>query len=111
AVMFNLDGTPGAIGRCPTWMGAIFPMAVVDFDVESEAPVRGSDGRCVRAADGAIGELISRIEFDPKKPAQRYDGYVDKAASEKKVLRDVFRPGDLWFRTGDLVRRDRHGYY
>jgi fatty-acyl-CoA synthase len=111
AVMFNLDDTPGAIGRCPGWMSMIFPMAVVDFDVQRERPVRQADGRCVRSADGEIGELISRIEFDAKKPAQRYDGYADKAESEKKILRDVFQQGDMWFRTGDLVRRDRRGYY
>jgi fatty-acyl-CoA synthase len=27
------------------------------------------------------------------------------------VLRDVFEPGDAWFRTGDLMRRDRRGYF
>jgi fatty-acyl-CoA synthase len=111
AVMFNLDDTPGAIGRCPRWMSMIFPMAVVDFDIASEAPVRAASGYCARSADGSVGELISRIEFNPKKPAQRYDGYADKAASEKKILRNVFRKGDMWFRTGDLVRRDRRGYY
>jgi fatty-acyl-CoA synthase len=32
-------------------------------------------------------------------------------ASERKVLRDVFLTGDRWFRTGDLMRKDRTGYY
>jgi fatty-acyl-CoA synthase len=27
------------------------------------------------------------------------------------MLRDVFRRGDIWFRTGDLMRRDQHGYF
>jgi fatty-acyl-CoA synthase len=27
------------------------------------------------------------------------------------VLRDAFRPGDAWFRTGDLLKRDREGYF
>ena len=33
-----------------------------------------------------------------------FDGYTDPKASEAKLLRDVFTPGDCWFNTGDLVR-------
>ena len=32
-------------------------------------------------------------------------------ASEKKILTDVFKKGDRWFRTGDLMRQDREGYF
>src|SRR6202012_3749803 len=33
------------------------------------------------------------------------------AASERKILRDVFKPGDRWFRTGDLMRHDQAGFF
>src|SRR5947209_16294802 len=39
--------------------------------------------------------------------SREFEGYTAKADSEKKMLRDVFRKGDVWFRTGDLMRRDR----
>jgi fatty-acyl-CoA synthase len=45
------------------------------------------------------------------RPGRQFEGYTTKAESEKKLLRDVFRRGDLWFRTGDLMRRDEHGYF
>ena len=35
----------------------------------------------------------------------------DKEASEKKILRDVFEPGDAWVRTGDLMRKDEKGFF
>ncbi|HTI00139.1 MAG TPA: hypothetical protein VL752_04245, partial [Acidisoma sp.] len=38
-------------------------------------------------------------------------GYTDAVATASKVLADVFAPGDAWFRTGDLMRRDAAGYY
>jgi fatty-acyl-CoA synthase len=41
----------------------------------------------------------------------RFEGYADAAASERKVLRNVFESGDAWYRTGDLMRRDEKGFY
>ena len=44
----------------------------------------------------------------PGRPVRR----LHRAAeTEKKILRDVFEPGDAWFRTGDLMRRDDAGFY
>lgn len=41
----------------------------------------------------------------------KYEGYSDKAASEKKLLRDVFNKGDLFFNSGDLMTRDGDGFF
>jgi acyl-CoA synthetase (AMP-forming)/AMP-acid ligase II len=48
---------------------------------------------------GGVGLLIT--EVTDKAP---FEGYTDAAASEKKLLRNVFSKGDVWFNTGDLVR-------
>ncbi len=84
---------------------------MIRFDVAGEHEVRGPDGRCIVCAPGEVGELVSEIVNDPKKPSQRFEGYADQAATAKKILTNVVREGDRWFRTGDLVRRDAHGYY
>ena len=52
----------------------------------------------------AIGAIGSDVRHD-------FSGYADKAASEKKILTDVFAKGDRWFRTGDLMRQDSEGYF
>jgi fatty-acyl-CoA synthase len=111
ALLLNFDETVGSVGRIPWWAKFRFPIEVVRFDEASEQPVRGPDGRCIQCAPGEVGEVISQILDNPKKPAQRFEGYADKAATSQKILADVFRPGDRWFRTGDLMRRDRHGYF
>jgi fatty-acyl-CoA synthase len=36
---------------------------------------------------------------------------ANPADNEKKTLRDCFEKGDLYLRTGDLLRRDRASYY
>jgi len=106
--MFNFDGKPGAIGRVPKWLRWRFNTRLVRFDLEKEEPIRGSDGFCRECKPGEIGEAIGSIGTDVR---SAYVGYADKKASEKKVLRDVFKKGDKWFRTGDLMRQDAEGYY
>ncbi|MEH6678023.1 long-chain-acyl-CoA synthetase [Phenylobacterium sp.] len=106
--MFNFDGKEGAIGRVPRYLRKRFNFRLVQFDVENEAPIRGPDGFCIECGPGQIGECVGRIGGDAR---AEYTGYVDKAASEKKVLKDVFAKGDAWFRTGDLMRQDAEGYF
>jgi fatty-acyl-CoA synthase len=105
--LFNFDGREGAIGRAPKWLRKRFNVRLVQFDVEAEKPVRGLNGFCIEAGPGQIGECIGKIGGDAR---GEYTGYVDKAASEKKVLRDVFEKGDAWFATGDLMKSDADGY-
>jgi fatty-acyl-CoA synthase len=109
--LFNLDGTPGAVGRIPKWLEQRFMTKVIRFDLESETVVRGGDGYCIECAPDEVGEAIGRILIDPKAPAQRFDGYADKDETEKKILRNVFESGDAWFRTGDLLKKDAQGYF
>lgn len=111
AILFNFDDMPGAVGRIPRWARTIFPVTNIRFDIEREAPVRGEDGLCIECDNGEVGELISQIVINPLKPGQRFDGYADKVETEKKILRDVFVAGDMWFRSGDLMRRDDRGYF
>lgn len=109
--LFNLDGTPGAVGRIPRWLEKRFMTKIIRFDVEAEKVVRSSDGFCIECEPDEIGEAIGRILIDSKAPAQRFDGYADRSETEKKILRDVFEPGDAWFRTGDLLKKDALGYF
>ena len=106
--MFNFDGREGAIGRVPKYLRKRFNIRLVQFDVETETPIRGLDGLCREAGIGQIGECIGKISSDAR---EEYTGYVDKAASEKKVLHDVFEKGDTWFSTGDLMTADADGYF
>jgi len=109
--LFNFDGRPGAIGRLPRLFDRRFPVRIVKFDVEREAPVRDARGFCIPCGPDEAGEAIGQIVNDPLMPTNRFEGYADRADSERKILRDVFAPGDAWFRTGDLMRRDRRGYF
>jgi fatty-acyl-CoA synthase len=109
--LFNLEGEPGAIGRLPGFMAHRFPVAIVAFDAEAGAPRRGPDGRCIRCERGEAGEAIGRISAPGGDASHSFEGYTSAAESERKVLRDVFEPGDAWLRTGDLMRIDERGFF
>jgi fatty-acyl-CoA synthase len=106
--MFNFGGPVGACGRLPNYLRKRFNYRLALFDEETQAPYRAANGRCVEARPGQIGECLGRIGTDVR---SSYSGYADKAASERKVQRDVFEKGDAWFCTGDLMRQDSEGYY
>lgn len=104
----NYDGTPGAVGRMPPYLKNTFGhIAFVKFDVIEEQPVRGPDGFCIHAEDGEPGEAIGRVG---KEARTRFEGYQDEKATQSKLLHDVFEKGDTWFRTGDLLKKDKLGY-
>jgi len=106
--LFNFDAKPGAIGRVPPYLRRRFSVKLVRFDVETEQPVRSANGLCIEAEPGEIGEALGLIGADAR---SEFAGYADKAASERKILRNVFEAGDAWFRTGDLMRQDEEGYF
>ncbi|HLH97782.1 MAG TPA: long-chain-acyl-CoA synthetase [Xanthobacteraceae bacterium] len=117
--LYNAEGEPGAIGRIPPFLTRRQPVALVAHDVDKGEPVRGADGFCIRCSAGEAGEAIGQIARAPSPPragAGRsgggdFEGYTSKRDSERKLLRDVFEPGDAWFRTGDLMRRDTRGFF
>jgi fatty-acyl-CoA synthase len=102
----NLDGRVGSVGKPHALLED--QVALVRFDHAAGDIVRDADGRGVSCEDGEAGELLGKVGTTG---AMEYDGYTDRAATERKLLRDVFEAGDAWFRTGDLLRCDAEGYY
>jgi fatty-acyl-CoA synthase len=105
--LFNCEGEAGAIGRVPGFLAHRSAVALVKFDPAAEAPVRDAAGRCIRCGVGEAGEAIGRLGGE----SGRFEGYRDADATQQKILRDVFAPGDRWFRTGDLMRQDEAGFF
>jgi acyl-CoA synthetase (AMP-forming)/AMP-acid ligase II len=94
--MFNVFGSVG-----PTLPG----MALVRWDEATGDFLRDSHGKLQRVRNGEPGILLGKI-----RRRARFEGYQDKAASEQKILRDAFVPGDAWFNTGDLLRKDSRSH-
>jgi acyl-CoA synthetase (AMP-forming)/AMP-acid ligase II len=92
APLMNLEGKPGMVG-------VLRPgQAIVRCDPTTGQLLRNRRGRAERVGEGETGLLIGRINLLAK-----FDGYLDEQATQKKILRDVFRKGDAWFDSGDLL--------
>lgn len=109
--LFNVEEERGSIGRVPPYLRHRFSPELVRFNEELCEPVRDNHGLCVRCGPNEVGEAIGKTSADPSAIGTRFEGYTDREASEKKILRNVFKPGDAWVRTGDLMRRDERGYF
>ena len=114
--LYNVEGKVGAIGRVPPFLKHRFPLALVKFDDGTGLPARGADGHCIRCVSGETGEAIGKIGGRNIRDAKAqtgvdFEGYTSATETERKILRDVFEPGDAWYRTGDLMRMDSGGFY
>jgi citronellyl-CoA synthetase len=88
--VFNFDNT---VGFSPV------SYAIVKYDKEQEAPIRNNKGFMVKVDKGGAGLMLG--EISDKTP---FDGYTDKEKTESSIMRDVFKKGDAWFNTGDMMR-------
>jgi fatty-acyl-CoA synthase len=109
--LYNVEGKVGAIGRVPPFLAHRAPLVLVRIDGDTGAPVRDQTGCCQACETGEAGEAMGRISGSGSQAGVAFEGYSDAADSERKILRDVFEPGDAWYRTGDLMRRDAAGFY
>ncbi len=87
---FNFDCTIG-------WSPQNFK--IVKYDIENDSPIEDSNGFLIPVSKGETGLLISEISS-----ASVFDGYVNKARNEDKILRNAFKTGDTWFNSGDLLQ-------
>ncbi|XP_046415422.1 long-chain fatty acid transport protein 4-like isoform X1 [Neodiprion fabricii] len=107
--LVNIDSRVGSVGFVPRYAGALYPVALLRVDEETGEPLRGPDGFCIPCQPGEAGVFVGKI--NPKKAVNDFSGYVDKKASEKKIILDVFKKGDRVFNSGDILVMDDFGYF
>ena len=93
APIFNFEGRPGLLGRLRPGQ------ALVRCDETSGEILRDKKGLCSESTDGQKGILLIHIN-----PLYSFDGYVDQKATQGKVVADVFRRGDRYFNSGDILQ-------
>ena len=109
AALLNTTGKVGAVGFLSVLVPAAYPIKIIRIDPDTNEPVRNSSGLCELVNYNEPGELIGKItERDLLREFTGYKGLPNQ--TQKKVLTDVLKIGDKFFRTGDFVRMDEEGY-
>ncbi|KAI9854986.1 MAG: hypothetical protein M1813_000593 [Trichoglossum hirsutum] len=106
------DFSSGAVGRNGMIVQAILGgilTTIVEVDWSTEEPLRDpKTGLCKPVERGQPGELLYKL--DEKNIQRSFQGYFNnKNATEAKVMRNVLRKGDAYFRTGDVILADKEG--
>ncbi|TIC79780.1 long-chain-acyl-CoA synthetase [Crenobacter intestini] len=107
--IINVDNRVGSCGRIPYWDRT--NVRIIAYDTDADVPLRDEDtGFCRQVGPGEAGEVLGYIIQSDETGGGRFEGYTSAEATEQKILRDVFSPGDAWWRSGDLLRYDEDGY-
>ncbi|XP_013421672.1 very long-chain acyl-CoA synthetase [Lingula anatina] len=103
---FNLFNKVGAVGRLSPILHVFQKAYLVKFDIEKEEVIRDENGLCIPVGPDAPGLLIGEIS-----KRQIFEGYKGKEEqTKKKILHDVFKKGDAYFNSGDLLYYDPEYY-
>lgn len=107
--LINLDNTSGAVGFVPRYASFLIPVQLIKCDEITGEPIKDNQGFCIPCKIEEPGILIGKI--NPKKLLNQFTGYADKEESAKKVMHNVFKQGDIYFNSGDILVQDELGYF
>lgn len=96
--LINLEGLPGAVGRPFPFQGRKVQLVRCEF--ATRQVLRDDRGLAIRCSAGEIGELLIRVSSN-----------APERGRGAAVAYDVVRRGDLYVRTGDLMRLVEEGTY
>uniref|UniRef100_A0A3B4BLB1 long-chain-fatty-acid--CoA ligase n=1 Tax=Periophthalmus magnuspinnatus TaxID=409849 RepID=A0A3B4BLB1_9GOBI len=105
--LINIDGKPGACGFNSRILPSFYPVRLMRIQENGEM-LRDKQGLCVPCQPGQPGMLVGRINNTD--PLRRFDGYVDKDSTNKKIAHNVFKMGDSAYISGDVMVMDDYGY-
>ena len=104
----NFDGKSGAVGFVSVLFPFVYPARLIRVNESGEVIRDPYTGLCVACKPGETGEFVGKIVKN--NPSRSFDGYVDKSATEKKIVKGVISRNDMWFRSGDLMCSDEFGW-
>lgn len=103
------DYGAGAVGRHgPLLRKLRSEIRIIKIDPATHEPIKDKkNGFCIETKYDEPGELLMGFEETSRTP---FNGYFNnEKATNSKIMRNVFKKGDSFFATGDLVRMNSEG--
>lgn len=105
--LINIDGKVGACGFNSRILPSFYPVRMMRIQENGEL-LRDAQDLCVPCQPGQPGMLVGHINHTDV--LRRFDGYVDKDSTNKKIAHNVFKMGDSAYVSGDIMVMDEYGY-
>ncbi|KAM4860312.1 long-chain fatty acid transport protein 6 [Thomomys bottae] len=102
----NHTGKIGAVGRTNFFYKLFFTFHLIKYDFQKDEPMRNKQNWCSTVKKGEPGLLISPV--NTKNPFFGYAGSYKH--TKNKLIFDVFKKGDVYFNTGDLMVQDQDNF-
>ena len=109
--LFNMQGKQGAIGHIPGYLTHRFSPLLVVTTLRPANLFATKLDFVWRAKRTKLARHWERLWTMHRAWGRGSRGIHRRRIRRRKFLRNVKAPGDAWFRTGDLMRRDEKGYY
>lgn len=107
--IINYENVVGAVGFVSVLFPTLLPLGLIKVDRETGKEIRDANGLCVRCGPGEPGEFVGLIQRNH--PVRDFDGYAaDSNATRSKIISDVWKKGDMCFRSGDILVSDNFGW-
>ncbi|KAJ8304839.1 hypothetical protein KUTeg_018422 [Tegillarca granosa] len=98
----NVSNKFGSVGRSSPLLRKVVPCEFVKYDYHTQGPIRNEKGRCIACRPGEAGLLII-----PLTKIITFEGYKGrKEETNRKLLHNVFKEGDVYINSGDLMYVD-----
>ncbi|MEH6585933.1 MAG: long-chain-acyl-CoA synthetase [Halioglobus sp.] len=81
------------------------PHTLIKYDIDADEVIKDDKGYCIKADPDEAGLLLGKIT-----ELTAFEGYTSADATEQKIMRDVYKDGDAWFNTGDLLKKVDVGF-
>lgn len=96
--VLNYFNKVGSCGFVPPSVWKTKEAKIIRFDIEQERVIRNQEGLCQECSPNEGGEIVFML------PDGKYDGYIGEEVTQKKLYHNVFKQGDTWWSSGDILK-------
>ncbi|XP_023328130.1 long-chain fatty acid transport protein 4 [Eurytemora carolleeae] len=106
----NIRSKEGACGFIPQFLN-YNPFALIRVDEDTDEVLRDKSGLCITCKPGEPGEMVGLVRTSDRGGPGKFKAYVDdKDPNKGKIIRNVWKKGDMCFRSGDILVMDYEGW-